>query len=141
MRSLAIGLIIGLVVGVVGVALFFADSLNATGAAIGSTGSTITLPAGSLDRSDLEVDLRVEDGFVSPRSITVERGRAVSMSVLAVSAPASLIIPDAGVATPLLSARQVHTFSFRLEDPGSYELICRPCGSMQSLDSIELIVT
>ena len=141
MRSLMLGLVLGLFVGATLMLLVLGDSIGMTGAAIVSTGSTVTLPANTiLDREALGVDIVIRDGRASPSSIAVAAGEDVELSVLAATGPAMILIPEFGFSTPLLSNRQVYSFVVRFDEPGSYEAICRPCGSMQSLESLSIVV-
>ena len=118
--------------------LVLGNSLSMTGAAIGSAGSTITLPANTAFGA-VDADFVIVNGRIEPQAVRMEGGS--ELSVLAISGPAQVLIPETGQSTPLLSNRQKHTFSVRIDEPGEYEVICRPCGSQHSLESALLIVT
>lgn len=140
MRALVLGLVAGLIVGFGLMMVVLTDSISMTGAAIGSAGSTITLPANT-QFSSIDADLRIVNGRIDPQTVRIEAGVETEVSVLAITGPAQILIPETGQSTPLLSNRQKHTFSVRIDDPGDYEIICRPCGTQQSLESALLVVT
>jgi hypothetical protein len=139
MRALLIGLAFGLLIGLSITLVLLSSSISMTGAAISSTGETITLPANTA-YSAIEASFTIVNGAIEPNVYRIDARRTTELSVLAISGPAMLTIPYTDQSTPLLSNRQVHTFPVRIDEPGVYELICRPCGTQQSLESAQLIV-
>lgn len=142
MRALVLGLVFGLMVGATATLLVLDQTIGMTGAAISSTSHTITLPASAvLDPSAVGADFTIRDGRITPSSIAISAGSDHELTVLAITGPGALIIPETQQSTPLLSNRQVHTFTVRFDEPGTYEAICRPCGTQQSLESVTIIAT
>ena len=139
MRALVLGLVIGLIVGGTVTLVLLGDSMSATGSAISTAGNTITLPANTAFGA-VDADFVIVNGRIEPRTLRIEARRLTELSVLVISGPGRITIPHTGDSTPLLSDRQVHTFPLRIDEQGSYEIICRPCGTQQSLDSAYLVV-
>jgi hypothetical protein len=139
MRALVLGLLFGLMVGALATLIITGQTIGLTGDAISTTGKTITLPA-SAALETIDADLIIVNGRVEPRSLTVDAGRDVEITVLAITGPGMITIPETGQSTPLLSNRQMHTLLVRIVEPGTYEVLCRPCGTEQSLESVRLIV-
>jgi hypothetical protein len=140
MRALVIGVMMGLLLGLSITLVLLSSSMSMTGAAITSTGETITLPANAQFGS-IDTDLRIVNGRIDPKVVRIDTGVESEISILAITGPARILIPQTGQSTPMLSDRQKHTFFVRIDEPGDYEIICRPCGTEQSLEAALLIVS
>lgn len=138
MRDFVIGILIGLLLSVTFVLLLFRPA-TPTGAIIATEGDTMTLPT-LTSAETIDADLFIGDGSISPDSITLKAGELTRVAIYARTGPAKLFVPDAVASTPVLSERQLHSFSLRFDEPGSYEAICNPCGSARSTTALTISV-
>lgn len=137
MRDFAAGILIGLLLSITLILLIMRPA-QITGQVIASEGTTMTI---TLDQANLvESDLRIALSTIIPEELVLESGELTRVAIFARTGPTRIIIPDALASTPLLSERQLHTFSLRFDEPGTYEGICSPCGASGSVESFTITV-
>lgn len=148
MRARTIGAISGLVLAIAIIVLVLGlHHRSPNGAAIdapsgpGSSTATRTLPANASAPTVVNANFTIDAGRIEPRTLAIRAGALVMLTAYAVTGPAKLIVPDAAVSTPLLSDRQLRSFQFRINVPGNYTILCKPCGVANSFDAVNLTVT
>lgn len=145
MRARTVGIVTGLVIAIgIVILLVGIERAGPTGHAIAPTDApneTITLPLNASSQKVVNANFTIDAGRVSPENLTIRAGTLVILSAYAATGPAKLVVPAAAVATPLLSDRQLRSFQFRINVPGSYEVLCTPCGAPNTLDTVNLTVT
>lgn len=138
MRAFVIGICLGFLLSAGIVLLMVGPDATLTGN-VATSGTTMTLPTtGSTEQVDS--DVMIGDGDIMPKQVVIDAGKYARISVFARTGPAKLFVPDALASIPLLSERQLHTFSVRFDEPGVYEAICAPCGSERSSVTASIVV-